>query len=254
MRNRRIHEAFNSGETLVFGHRGAMARAPMNTLAAFELARAEGADGIELDLRLSRDGHLVVIHDDLVDATTDGLGSVAELTLAEIKRLDAGSWFSHSFAGATIPTLDEVFDAFGRALFINIEIKSPRDSLDRLEKQLAQCLRRHRMREQVIVSCFDPVLLRRLRGMMPAVMMGFLYQPDMPAEHYLPLKKLRYEARHPRHDMVDAAYMNWARTQGCIVNVWTVNDPQRAITLRDLGVNAIITDEPGKIIRALSSC
>ena len=80
--------------------------------------------------------------------------------------------------------------------------------------------------------------------MMPMVMMGFLYQPDMPAEHYLPLKKLWHEARHPRHDMVDEGYMNWARAQGYNVNAWTVNDPQRAIALRDLGVNAIITDEP----------
>lgn len=254
MRSLTIREAFNAGKTLVFGHRGAMARAPMNTLAAFELARAEGADGIELDLRLSRDGHLVVIHDDLVDATTDGRGSVADMTLAEIKRLDAGSWFADSYAGETIPTLDEVFDAFGGVLLINIEIKSSRDSVDRLERRLAQCIRRHNMRERIIISCFDPVVLQRIRGMMPMVLMGFLYQPDMPAEHYLRLKKLWHEARHPRHDMVDQGYMNWARAQGYIVNVWTVNDPQRAIALRDLGVNAIITDEPGLIIRALEQC
>ena len=86
------------------------------------------------------------------------------------------------------------------------------------------------------------------------VMMGFLYQPDMPAAHYLPLKQLWHEARHPRHDMVDAGYMNWARAQGYLVNVWTVNDQQRAIALRDLGVNAIITDEPGLIISALKQC
>lgn len=254
MRRATIREAFDSGITLVFGHRGAMARAPMNTLAAFELARAEGADGIELDVHLSRDGHLVVIHDDMVDATTDGLGSVADLTLVEIKSLDAGSWFSDAFASENIPTLDEVFDAFGKDLFINIEIKSSRDSVARMEKELAHCIRRHNLRERIIVSCFDPALLQRVRGMMPMVMMGFLYQPDMPAEHYLPLKKLRHEARHPRHDMVDEGYMNWARAQGYFVNVWTVNDPQRAIALRDMGVNAVITDEPGLIISALSSC
>ena len=81
--------------------------------------------------------------DDSVDATTDGLGSVAELTLGEIKGLDAGSWFSDSFAGETIPTLDEVFDAFGGAVFVNVEIKSSRDSVDRMERQLAHCVRRH---------------------------------------------------------------------------------------------------------------
>ncbi len=254
MRYRTMSEALNSGETLVFGHRGAMAQAPMNTLTAFELAREQGADGIELDVQVSRDGHLVVIHDDAVDSTTDGKGRVADLTLDELKRLDAGSWFADRFAGQRIPTLDEVFDAFGNAMLINVEIKASRDSLDRIEKRLADCLRRHNMREQVIISCFDPVILRRVRGMMPMVMMGFLYQPDMPAEHYLPLKKLWHEARHPRHDMVDEEYMNWARTYDYYVNVWTVNDAERALHLKRLGVNSIITDEPGRIISALKQC
>jgi len=250
MHDRTLLEAFNSGETLVFGHRGAMAGAPMNTLAAFELARAEGADGIELDVQLSRDGQLVVIHDATVDATTDGSGTVADLTWAEMKRLDAGSWFADAFVGETIPTLDEVFDAVGNAMYINIEIKSSRESLDRLEKRLADCIRRHDMRERVIVSCFDPLVLVRVRGMMPKVLMGFLYVPGMPEAHFLPLKNLLHEARHPWHDMVDEEYMDWARAQSYYVNVWTVNDRQRALALRDLGVNAIITDKPGEIIRA----
>ena len=254
MRYRTMREALNSGEPLVFGHRGAMAQAPMNTLAAFGLAREQGADGIELDVQVSRDGHLVVIHDDTVDSTTDGKGRVADLTLAELKRLDAGSWFADSFAGQRIPTLDEVFAEFGNAMLINVEIKASRDSLDRIEKRLADCLRRYNMREQVIISCFDPAVLRRVRGMMPMVMMGFLYQPDMPVSHYLSLKKLWHEARHPRHDMVDEDYMNWARAQGYYVNVWTVNEAERALRLKRLGVNAIITDDPSRIVRALRPC
>ncbi len=254
MRHRSLREALNSGETLVFGHRGAMAQAPMNTLAAFELACAQGADGIELDIQLSRDGHLVVMHDDTVDSTTDGQGNVREFTLSALKRLDAGAWFAEEFAGLRIPTLDEVFDAFGNVALMNVEIKSSRESVDRLEKRLADCVRRHNMREQIIISSFDPVVLQCVRGMMPRVMMGFLYQPDMPVEHYLPLKKLWHEARHPRHDMVDERYMNWARSQGYYINVWTVNDVERALHLQGLGVNAIITDEPGPIASALKQC
>ncbi|MDE2855580.1 MAG: glycerophosphodiester phosphodiesterase family protein [Chloroflexota bacterium] len=249
-----IIEALSSDETLVFGHRGALAQAPMNTLAAFDCARQQGADGIELDLQLSRDGHLVVIHDYTVDATTDGHGDVAEMSLAELKRLDAGAWFSAAFAGERIPTLDEVFDAFGDKLLINVEIKSSPAWGYRADKLLAECVRRHGMSERVIVSSFDPVILRNLRQMMPAAMMGFLYQPDMPAAHYLPLKRLWHQARHPRQDMVDQGYMNWARAQRYFVNVWTVNDGERALELGRLGVNTIITDEPVTIIRALEKC
>jgi len=249
-----IIEALSSGETLVFGHRGALAQAPMNTLAAFDCARQQGADGIELDLQLSRDGHLVVIHDYTVDATTDGHGDVAEMSLAELKRLDAGAWFSAAFAGERIPTLDEVFDAFGDKLLINVEIKSSPAWGYRADKLLAECVRRHGMSGRFIVSSFDPVILRNLRQMMPAAMMGFLYQPDMPAAHYLPLKRLWHQARHPRQDMVDQGYMNWARAQRYFVNVWTVNDGERALELGRLGVNTIITDEPATIIRALEKC
>ena len=254
MRYRTIRDALSSGETLVFGHRGAMARAPMNTLASFELAHSQGADGIELDVHLSRDGHLVVIHDETVDATTDGRGKVGELSLAELKRLEAGAWFADEFQGEGIPTLDEVFDAFGGALLINVELKAPRASLKLLENRLADCLRRHSISERVIVSSFDPVVLQRVKETMPMVMTGFLYHPAMPVAHRSPSRKLRHEARHPWHDMVDEGYMNWARTQGCFVNVWTVNDPVRAIALRDLGVNCIMTDDPGLIVSALRPC
>ena len=204
----------------------------MNTLAAFELARAQGADGIELDVRLSRDGHLVVIHDDLVDATTDGQGKVSELSLTELKQLDAGAWFDDEFAGETIPTLDDVFDAFGERLWVNVEIKASRELINRLERRLADCIRRHNMRDRVIISCFDPVVLQRVRAMMPVVMTGFLHQPETTAEHDIALDELRHDARHPRHDMVDAEYMSWARAQGYFVCVWTVNEPERALQLR----------------------
>ncbi len=254
MRFDTLHQALDSGETLVFGHRGAMARAPMNTLAAFELARRQGADGIELDIHLSRDNQLVIIHDDTIDATTDGRGTVGEFTLAQLKRLDAGKWFANEFAKQRIPTLDEVFDAVGNDLFINVEIKAARDLVELVARRLADCVRRHKMRERVIVSCFDPVVLRRAKEMMPMILAGFLYHPAMPAAHYQPPKERWHEARHPWHEMVDQDYMNWARAQGYFVNVWTVNEPNRAIELRDLGVNAIITDDPARMIDALRSC
>ena len=112
-----------SRRPLNFAHRGASHEAPANTLAAFLLAVDLGAEGIELDVHLSKDGHVVVIHDFDVAATTDGQGLVCDKTLAELKDLDAGSWFDPVFAGQRIPTLQEVIDAVGGRLLLNIELK-----------------------------------------------------------------------------------------------------------------------------------
>src|SRR5664279_5072772 len=105
---------FYDGRTLVFGHRGARAYAPMNTLPSFELALAQGADGIELDVRLTRDSEMIIMHDADIDSTTDRHGAVRDFTLAELQALDAGAWFNESFKGTRIPTLDQVFEAFGK--------------------------------------------------------------------------------------------------------------------------------------------
>jgi glycerophosphoryl diester phosphodiesterase len=121
---RAILDEIYQGRTLVFGHRGAKAYAPMNTIPAFELAAQQGADGAELDVHLSRDGNPIILHDFSVDATTDGSGLARTMTLAQLKDLDAGGWFGDAFRGVRIPTLDEVFEAVGSRLYINVEIKS----------------------------------------------------------------------------------------------------------------------------------
>ena len=137
--------AMYAGEVLVFGHRGARAYAPQNTIPAFELAVQQGAQGIELDVHRSRDGQLVILHNFDVDETTDGSGRITEKTLAEIKALDAGSKFAPEFAGTPIPTLDEVFEAVGKRLFVNVEIKSESVETDGVEQVVAECIRRHAM-------------------------------------------------------------------------------------------------------------
>lgn len=238
--------ALNAEETLVFAHRGASASAPQNTLAAFEQAAQQGAQGIELDVHLTRGGHLAVIHDATVDATTDGQGAVAEMSLAQLKELDAGAWFAPDFAGERIPTLDEVFAAVGRRLFINVEIKS---SAQGIENAVADCLRRNQMLSRVLVSSFDPDVLRRLRPLIN-VPLGFLC-PAIDAAH----DAMRFcVALHPWQKSVDAEAMRRAREIGCLVNVWTVNDPARACELKSLGVHSIITDQPAAILAALRQC
>lgn len=238
------------GRTLVFGHQGAKAYAPSNTLPAFELALKQGAQGIELDVHRSKDGYPVIVHDFTVDATSDGSGKVQQMTLAELKELDAGSWFNEAYRGTTIPTLDEVFEAVGKQLYINVEIKSDSPETDGVEQLVADCIARHSMQTRVIVSSFNPLALKRFRQVLPDVPVGYLNEPETQYTHVL-MGKEDYDARHPYHEMITTRYMSWAQDMGFYVNTWTVNDPLQAILLRDMHVNGIITDMPDKILEAL---
>ena len=242
--------AMYAGEVLVFGHRGARAYAPQNTIPAFELAVEQGAQGIELDVHRSRDGQLVIMHNFDVDETTDGSGRITEKTLAEIKALDAGSKFAPEFAGTPIPTLDEVFEAVGKRLFINVEIKSESAETDGVEQAVADCIRRHAMVTRVIISSFNPLALSRFRAALPDVPIGFLYSENSPEVVHDLIKTIPHEAYHPHDNLIDAALMADAQANGRIVNAWTVNDPARAQALVALGVAGIITDAPDVILGA----
>ena len=245
-----LNSMYAPDRLLIFGHRGAQAYAPMNTLPAFERAVEQKADGIELDVHLSKDRHPVVIHDFTVDATTDGSGNVDVMTLAELQALDAGAWFDAEFAGTRIPALQQVFEAMPPDLAINIEIKAATDGI---EQVVYDCIRQFNRVEQVIVSSFNPMILQNFRKLTPDVAIGFLYHPDLPQEFTQLMMNLPHEARHPHHRVIDAIYVEQAKSRGYRINAWTVNDPERAVELRNLGVDGIITDTPDVIRRALGS-
>jgi glycerophosphoryl diester phosphodiesterase len=236
---------------LVFGHRGASAYAPMNTLPGFELAVHQGADGVELDVHFSKDRELVVIHDFTVDGTTNGHGRVSDSTLAQLRELDAGSWFGGAFKGVQIPTLDEVFEAVGTKLFINVEIKVEASYSDGLEQAVADKVAQFGLQQGVLVSSFDLPALERFRQIAPGVPVGFLHSSLPGEEQRSRLRDLHFEAVHPQHTLIDSAYMGWAKGSGYRVNTWTVNDPMRAAHLRDQEVDGIISDCPDVILRAL---
>ncbi len=243
--------AMYDSRTLVYGHRGARAYAPMNTLPSFELAVQQGAHGVELDVHRSRDGYPVICHDFTVDSTTDGSGRVTDMTLGQLKALDAGVRFDPKFAGTRIPTLDEVFEAVGKRVFVNVEIKSESVETDGVEQVTADCITRHNMQARVIVSSFNPLALKRFRAIMPDVPIGFLYAEDSPAEVHTLIQGLNYEAYHPHYELIDSQVVADAKRSNHIINTWTVNDPLRAQGLRDLGVQGIITDKPDVILDAL---
>lgn len=244
-----IIDAMYAHSPLVYGHRGAKAYAPMNTLPAFELAAELGAHGIELDVHRSRDGYPVVIHDFSVDATTNGRGRVSEMTLKELKALDAGDWFAPRFAGVQVPTLDEVFEAVGKRVFVNVEIKADLQSTDGIEEIIANCIKRHNMQERVLVSSFNPPTLVRFRALMPDIPLGYLSEEQSPS---LP-EDAAYEAYHPYYAYVTEQLVAHCHQYNKIINVWTVNDPIWATELRGLGVHGIITDRPDTVLNALRS-
>jgi glycerophosphoryl diester phosphodiesterase len=215
-------------------------------MAAFEKAMALGADAIEFDTHLSADGVPVVIHDFRVDATTDGTGHVAEMGLAQLQQLDTGAYFDPAFAGERIPTLEEVLEAFGDCLLLNIELKSANPRDNGLEQAVLSLVEQYELESRVLLSSFNPFSLRRAKKIAPHVQVGLLYAPDLPlflSRAWLaPL--FPHEARHPQHTMVNARYMRWARRRGYRVNAWTVDSPDEMRRLIALGVSGIITNVP----------
>lgn len=245
-------KAVYTGNMLVFGHRGAKAYAPMNTLPAFELALQQGAQGIELDVHRSKDGHAVICHDFTVDATTNGTGFVTQMTLAELKALDAGSWFAPTFTGVQIPTLDEVFEAVGQQLIVNVEIKSMDiETTDGVEQVVADCIRRHNMVDRVIVSSFNPHTLIRFRQIAPEIAIGFLHMASAGMPTAEVMARHAYEAFHPYYQDITPELVAQTHAAGRVLNTWTVNDPDDALRLRDWGVDCVITDNPDIILQAL---
>jgi glycerophosphoryl diester phosphodiesterase len=232
---------------LNLAHRGASAHAPENTLAAFRLAADQGADGIEFDAKVSRDGVVVILHDATVDRTTGGTGRVSTLLLAELKHLDAGAKFNSKFAGERIPTLEEIFDAVSDRLILNIELTNYASRDDGLELKVIDLVARRNLADRVMVSSFNPLSLRKVKQAAPHIACGLLYSPDNPI--YLrqtwgaPLIP-DLEARHPEYSLVDADFVRTCHARGQKVNVWTVNEEADMRRMIGAGVDAIMTDRP----------
>jgi glycerophosphoryl diester phosphodiesterase len=247
--------SFYLDRPLNFAHRGACHEAPENTLAAFRLAMERGADGIEFDVQLSKDDEVVVIHDVTLETTTNGKGAVRDRTLADLKDLDAGSWFDPAFAGQRIPTLQEVIGAVGDRLLLNIELKAEGLGARGLATAVVRAVEANDLLDRVIISSFSPLAVWWSRLLNPRIPVGMLYSPDQP----LFLRKLwlrhlvRPHALHPYHTTIDDATMRWAKKRGYRVHTWTVDDPVEMRRLIRQGVDIIITNRPdllGQVLRA----
>lgn len=241
---------------IVLAHRGASAEAPENTMPAFERALAHGADGIELDVTLSADGVPVVIHDDDLLRTAGVPGKVWRLAVAELRQYDVGRWFSPEFAGTRIPTLAEVLDLMRGRGIVNVEIKSRLwrtlrgernpPPLKRLVKGVLATLAVHANPEAVVVSSFDPRVLRMLRRIDDRWRTGFLRSDTQRGPDWLLWKWSGADFFHPSLPLVDNA-ARWTGDHGRLL-VWTVDSPAEQERLAASGVKAIITNRPAETL------
>ncbi len=238
----------------VIAHRGASAAAPENTLAALRLAAEEGATWVEVDVKLSRDGRCILMHDDLLRRTTSGRGEVAQYDLDELKQLDAGSWFGKRFAGEPIPTLEEAIDlCCALDLGMNLEIKPCPGRQHETAIAVVETLRRHwpAGRPWPLLSSFAPASLEEARLHAPEIPRGLLIgRPTRRAFDMLDrlaCVTLHCDAKRASRDLVRSL-----EASGRPLLCYTVNDPIRARRLADAGVASIITDRPAAIAAALA--
>jgi glycerophosphoryl diester phosphodiesterase len=228
----------------IIAHRGASGLAPENTIAAFNLAVEMGCPMIELDVQMTRDQKLVVIHDSTVNRTTNGRGAVSGFRLEELRRLDAGSWFGVQFRGERIPTLPEVIQKVGDRCRLNIEVKKDTVHGRRpVEEVLIEILAGTPARNSSLISSFDYDWLTSVHQWEPRLKLAYLFA-------YLPwnLRKRMASgilaAIHPHHLVASRRLIQSAHDCGLQVNVWTVDKPGQMLNLACLGVDGMITNNP----------
>lgn len=233
-------------QPIIFAHRGASAHAPENTIAAFELALTQQADGIELDVKLSSDGYVVVHHDATVDRTTNGQGRLKDMSLAELRALDAGASFSDQFRGEKIPTLDEVFETVGKRTFINVELTNYSTPRDQLVETVCMLVKKHQLQKRILFSSFFASNLSKARSYLPEVPRGLLAFNGILGAWARSFGFVfgKYQALHPYlKDMNQQEVLRVHRLKRR-VHVWTVNAEEDMRRLFGWGVDAIFTDDP----------
>lgn len=237
----------------IYAHRGASGYAPENTLEAFELASKQGAHGVELDVHLSRDGEIIVIHDETVDRVADGTGTVNELTLAELKRFCVGKAFE-GFDGARIPTLREVYELLApTGLEVNVELKTNLNMYDGIEQKCADLAAEMGMTDRVLYSSFNHYTLLRVKAIDASLPCGLLYSATMvrPWEY---ANSLKMDALHPHMaQLLVPGIVADAHANGVMVNPWTVNDAAHLKLVLAMGSDITITNYPDRALEILAS-
>jgi len=238
---------------IILAHRGASAYAPENTLPAFELAIEHGADGIELDAKLSADGEVVVIHDEGVERTTDGQGRVSSLTLQQLQALDAGVTHSTEFHGLRIPTLLEVFEALGKRAIINIELTNYSTPYDPLVEKVCSLIKKHAIQDQILFSSFLARNLTKAARLLPDVPRGLLALPGWMGiwPRSFGFMFGDFQALHTHISDVDPQQVQRVHRIKRNIHVWTVNAIDDLQRLKEWEVDGIFTDDPRTAVATL---
>ncbi len=238
---------------IIFAHRGASMHAPENTLAAFKLALDQGSDAVELDAKLTADEQVVVFHDETLERTTDGTGRLANKNLAELRTLDAGSHFSAQYRGERIPLLEEVFDAVGKKMLINVELKNYTTPFDNLVVRVCELVKKCELEEHVLFSSFLPSNLRKARELLPNVPRGLLAWKGWKGAwaRSFGFTFGDYAALHPFFGDVDAQEVQRVHRLKRRIHVWTVDDPEQMRRLKNWGADGIITKDPALALQVL---
>lgn len=229
-----------SGFELI-GHRGAMGYAPENTLASFQKAIDMGATMLELDVHLTRDHELVVIHDSDLARTTDGTGLVEEMILSEIGCFDAGIMMHQDHQGEKVPTLQEVMELAADRVGLNIELKAGKQIYPGLVNRVLEVTRHYDAK--IVISSFHRAYLREIRQKSPDVEVALLYAERLP-EILDEAVREKWQGLHPWYKLVDRELVEEARQRGLAVRAWTVNQLSDMVNLVQLGVDGICTNFP----------
>ena len=233
---------------LLIAHRGASAVAPESTRMAIRRAIHAGARMIELDVQMTRDGRLIIFHDDRLERTTDGHGLVASHRYADLARLDAGGWFHPRYAGERILLVSQVFRLIPMRIGVNLELKRTA-SPQRLLRGIRGLLHHGRIANRLLLSSFDPHLLSPFVGSRLARALICRRDPDRALRYAIRLGCLAW---HPFHTLITPRRIARAHAAGLRVHAWTVDDPRRARQLIRCGVDGLFTNDPARLRRSVN--
>ncbi|ERI92637.1 putative glycerophosphodiester phosphodiesterase [Clostridiales bacterium oral taxon 876 str. F0540] len=234
--------------TINYAHRGASGYYPENTMLAFEKAVELGCTGIETDVHMTRDGYLVLMHDEKVDRTTDGTGYINDYSLEELKKLDAGKWKASEFGGTGIPTVQELIElAKDKNIIVNFEIKTDVIWYKDIEQKLIETIQKHNFSNKVIISSFNHYTIHKCKQIDKSIKTGLLYMEGL-FEPHLYAQIVGAEAIHPYFPAIDSKeVIDRVRASKIMINPFTINEEKVMKKFLGYGVDGIITNYPDKL-------
>lgn len=240
-------------KTKVIAHRGFSGSYPENTMLAYEKAVEAGSDGIEMDIHLSRDGQVVIMHDADLSRTTNGSGLIQNYTVAQLKELDASAEFTGKYGRVQIPTLEEYFDYIRSTdVVTNIEVKSEPGNFLEIEQKAVALVRRYRLEERIIFSSFNHYSMVLCKKLAPEIACGLLYGSAIahPGSY---ARSFGVEYMHPAYTELTPELVTDMKDSGVGINAWTINEEPDIRRFWELGIDGIITNFPDRARRIVDA-